>query len=208
MSEYNYIVSSPNELYHYGVKGMKWGVRRYQNADGSYTEAGQRRNLKQIRKAAKTGGGRPTLGGTVGKNELTTSAADKVRSTQVRLAAAQNRASRLYGQQEMEDHKKFDDFCSKNKRWPTEQEHKKMQQETYRKYKDKIVKAEQETRKLYDEYATDVKRVTNEILGKYGNEPVSYRVRKRKVTITAEQWLKIEMNWGNEIRKDSYEVFD
>ena len=30
-----------NELYHYGVKGMKWGVRRYQNNDGSLTELGK-----------------------------------------------------------------------------------------------------------------------------------------------------------------------
>ena len=32
-----------NELYHWGVKGMKWGVRRYQNKDGSLTDAGQKR---------------------------------------------------------------------------------------------------------------------------------------------------------------------
>ena len=32
---------SPQEyLMHYGVKGMKWGVRRYQNYDGSYTRKG------------------------------------------------------------------------------------------------------------------------------------------------------------------------
>jgi hypothetical protein len=32
-----------NEIYHAGVKGMKWGVRRYQNKDGSLTPAGKKR---------------------------------------------------------------------------------------------------------------------------------------------------------------------
>ena len=33
------------ELYHHGILGMKWGIRRYQNEDGSYTKAGKARYL-------------------------------------------------------------------------------------------------------------------------------------------------------------------
>ena len=36
-----------NELYHHGVKGMKWGVRRYQNKDGSLTDAGKNRKYNK-----------------------------------------------------------------------------------------------------------------------------------------------------------------
>ena len=41
-----------NELYHHGIKGQKWGVRRYQNADGSLTAAGTKRYYKNAIKNA------------------------------------------------------------------------------------------------------------------------------------------------------------
>lgn len=36
-------MSTINELYHHGIKGQRWGVRRFQNKDGSYTSAGKKR---------------------------------------------------------------------------------------------------------------------------------------------------------------------
>lgn len=39
-----------NELIHHGIKGQKWGVRRYQNKDGSLSDAGKKRySNKEIR---------------------------------------------------------------------------------------------------------------------------------------------------------------
>lgn len=42
MWKYNETVN-PNDIIHYGVLGMKWGHRRYQNKDGSLTNAGKKR---------------------------------------------------------------------------------------------------------------------------------------------------------------------
>lgn len=36
-------------LRHHGILGMHWGIRRYQNKDGSLTEAGKKRRDKQFK---------------------------------------------------------------------------------------------------------------------------------------------------------------
>lgn len=59
MSNSNYILTSDgtfisdSELLHYGIKGMRWGIRRYQNPDGSLTPAGRKRLEKADIKWAK-----------------------------------------------------------------------------------------------------------------------------------------------------------
>ena len=41
-------VIKADELYHHGIKGQKWGVRRFQNPDGTLTAAGKRRLYKGL----------------------------------------------------------------------------------------------------------------------------------------------------------------
>lgn len=45
---YYAVITSDSEIRHYGVLGMKWGVRRYQNFDGSYTKKGLKRYEKSM----------------------------------------------------------------------------------------------------------------------------------------------------------------
>lgn len=43
MGTYLLITPKQNELYHHGIKGQKWGIRRFQNKDGARTKAGKKR---------------------------------------------------------------------------------------------------------------------------------------------------------------------
>ena len=48
----NYILVN-GSLYHYGIKGQKWGLRNYQHEDGSYTDKGQQENQGHGRYASE-----------------------------------------------------------------------------------------------------------------------------------------------------------
>lgn len=65
-SEYlDYSDENSEYLEHYGIKGMKWGVRRFQNKDGSLTKAGLKRYSEAAGKAIVEGGKK--LGEAAGK---------------------------------------------------------------------------------------------------------------------------------------------
>ena len=54
-------VKAKDELYHHGIKGQKWGVRRFQNEDGSYTAAGRKRYGYDERSGSSDGKSRKGL---------------------------------------------------------------------------------------------------------------------------------------------------
>lgn len=51
---YDLVQASPETyLMHHGIKGMKWGIRRYQNLDGTLTAAGKRRYFPNAKPSNK-----------------------------------------------------------------------------------------------------------------------------------------------------------
>lgn len=50
-----------SELYHHGIKGQKWGVRRFQNPDGTLTAAGEKRYNETLANAKRYGDNHATV---------------------------------------------------------------------------------------------------------------------------------------------------
>lgn len=46
MGDTEFMIPRDDELYHHGVKGQKWGIRRYQNKDDSLIKSGKKHSAK------------------------------------------------------------------------------------------------------------------------------------------------------------------
>lgn len=103
MAVYYYTTQYDDYLMHYGIKNQKWGVRRFQNEDGSLTPAGIKRyRVDQVNGAI---GNRKKYAKDVGKNlnKLEQNIADKFGESMIR----KDRAERL--------EKKYDSYVDKRK---------------------------------------------------------------------------------------------
>lgn len=123
---YYVVKDTPNELYHHGIKGMKWGVRRYQNKDGGLTYAGRKHLLKEEYKSAKKSADRQytkaaeTWNKTTNRGTISNKKADKALDDAAdKWAIERKSAKKSYKQQKSEmkkAYKQSDEYKAKRKK--------------------------------------------------------------------------------------------
>lgn len=100
------------ELAHHGIRGMKWGVRRFQNKDGSLTAAGKKRYGSNGGEADSSGSGRNAPGKKSRPKKISEMSDEELRQRLNRLQM-EKQLKKLMSEQEAEKQKKGESFVKK-----------------------------------------------------------------------------------------------
>ena len=162
-----------DELMHYGIKGQKWGIRRYQNEDGSLTSAGRKKYRQEIK------------------------AENKKAFEYGRDATIAANAATYARNQQIKSRKKLDKALAKD----PEMLKKSTQKKYKRSLAD--IKSEKEMEKYAKKTEARAKKHCDSLIKKYGSENVkalnydNYKTKDGKVT----QRLNEQVITGKEIVK-------
>ena len=145
---------SDEELSHHGILGQKWGVRRYQNKDGSLTSAGKKRYDED---GSLTSAEQKRLSKSIIKDYKNTNQA-----TTDRFSYKDRQVSNLRKNVSSNDYNELRSLGKKFKSLNTS-----------------FYDLSDEAADAFDAYDKKIREVTNKLVGKYGNKTISWAMNKK-----------------------------